>query len=79
MRLAKMTIAAALAVSMTATPVLAQSAMPLSLVASAGMMQDDTGESNDGDQILPALIIAGLLAAAILYTSNDDKELPASG
>lgn len=72
MRLLKTAIAAIAAVSMSATPALAQSAMPLSLVASAGMMQDDDGTSNDGDQLLPALIIAGVLAAAILLVSNGD-------
>jgi glycerol uptake facilitator-like aquaporin len=80
MRILKTAIAAALAVSMSVTPALAQSAMPLSIVASAGMMQDDDGVSNEGNQWLPALVIAGLLAAAILITTNDDNELnnPAS-
>ena len=72
MRLVKTAIAAIAAVSMSVTPALAQSAMPLSIVASAGMMQDDDGTSNDGDQLLPALIIVAVLAAAILLVSNGD-------
>lgn len=81
MRILKSAIAAAVAVSMTATPALAQSAMPLSLVATAGMMQDDDGGgSNEGNQLLPALIIAGVVAAIILLVSNKDSDLdnPAS-
>lgn len=81
MRLVKTAIAALAAVSMSATPVLAQSAMPLSIVASAGMMQDDdTSASNEGSQLLPALIIVAVLAAAILLVSNKDGDLdnPAS-
>lgn len=80
MRIPRAGLAAALVLSMTATPLLAQSVMPLAAVASAGMMQDDAGTSNEGNQILPALVIMGVLAGAILLTTNDENEIdnPAS-
>ena len=69
-------IIAALAVSMSAAPVMAQSAAPLSFAAvsrSGASMQDASGIDNE--YLLPGLAIMLILAAAILWTSNKDSDL----
>ena len=74
----KKAIIAALAVSMTASPVLAQSAAPLSVASSVSRIGAATGDASslrrDG-YLIPGLVIAVILAAAILWTSNKDTEL----
>jgi hypothetical protein len=72
-------LAAAIGLSMVASPVLAQSAAPLSLAPIGAGMEQPSGLSGDS-YILPAVIIFGVLAAAILFTSNHDNDLnnPAS-
>jgi hypothetical protein len=69
-------IIAALAISMSAAPVMAQSAAPLSVAAvsrSGASMQDANGIDNE--YLLPGLAIMLILAAAILWTSNKDSDL----
>ena len=67
-------LAAAVALSMTASPVLAQSAAPLSLAPTGAQMEETSGLAGDS-YILPAIVIVAILAAAILVTSNDDDDL----
>jgi len=74
MRLKK-ALAAAIGLSMVSTPVLAQSAAPLSVMASmsrAGAGMEEASGLED-EYLLPGLIIFAVLAAAILYTANDDS------
>ena len=72
-------LAAAIGLSMAASPVLAQSAAPLSLAPIGAQMEQPSGLMGDS-YILPAIVIVGVLAAAILITSNHDSDLnnPAS-
>jgi hypothetical protein len=65
-------LAVAIGLSMAATPVLAQSAAPLSLVRSGAGTQGASNFDNDG-YILPAIVIFGILAAAILLSKNQDS------
>jgi hypothetical protein len=67
-------IVAALAVSMSSAPVLAQSAAPLSIASSASRAGAVTEGANnlDNEYLLPALVIIAVLAAAILL-SKDNK------
>jgi hypothetical protein len=67
-------IVAALAVSMSSAPVLAQSAAPLSIASSASRAGAVTkGASNlDTEYLLPAVVIIAILTAAILLTGRDD-------
>lgn len=67
-------LAAAIGLSMVATPVFAQSAAPLSLSGSAAVMQD-SGTSEDDDYLLPGLVIVAVLAAAILLVSQGGSDL----
>jgi hypothetical protein len=67
-------LAAAIGLSMVASPVLAQSAAPLSL-APMGAQLEQTNHLAGDSYILPAIIIFGVLAAAILTTSNNDHDL----
>ncbi|HYD13250.1 MAG TPA: hypothetical protein VEC11_10420 [Allosphingosinicella sp.] len=67
-------LAAAISLSMMSAPVLAQSAAPLSLAPVGAQLNEPSGLDGDG-YILPAVIIFGVLAAAILFTSNDDDDL----
>jgi hypothetical protein len=67
-------IAAMLGISMTATPVLAQSAAPLSPVSAASRAGATTQNANSLDTdgyLLPALVILAILAAAILLIKSD--------
>ena len=72
-------LAAAIGLSMAATPVLAQSAAPLSLAPAGEQLEQGSGLTGDSS-ILPAILIFGVLAAAILITSNEGNDLdsPAS-
>lgn len=72
-------LAAAIGLSMAASPVLAQSAAPLSL-APVGAEMEQPGDLMGDSYLLPAIAIFGILAAAILITSNHDSDLnnPAS-
>jgi hypothetical protein len=66
MGLKKASVAAALAVAMASTPVLAQSAAPLSIAARSGAATEDSSEWRGGF-IIPVVavvaIILGILAA----------------
>jgi len=73
MRFSKPLIAAALAISMSGTPVLAQSAAaPLSVAARSGATTQDTNDIYRS-HLLPALVLIAVLAAAILLTNNSDR------
>lgn len=81
MRFRKAIVAAA-GISMAASPVLAQSAAPLSIASSvnrAGASIQGASRLNEERALLPALVIMAILAAAILWTSNEDSDLPESG
>jgi hypothetical protein len=72
----KKAIIAALAVSMTTAPVMAQSASSLSLGRAGAALQSGSSlDDDDDDYLLPGLVIAAIIAAAILWTSNKDAEL----
>jgi hypothetical protein len=73
MRLSKPLIAAALAISMGSTPVLAQSAAPLSVAARSGAVTKNTNELYNS-YYLPALVIIAVLAAAILLSNNQNTK-----
>lgn len=69
----KATVAAALAVSMASTPVLAQSAAPLSVSARAGATTADSNELRGGF-IIPAIaIVAVILGILALTGGNGDR------
>ena len=72
-------LAAAIGLSMMSTPVLAQSAAPLSL-APAGAELSEPGDLEGNGHLLPGIVIFAVLLAAVLYTSNKDSDLnnPAS-
>jgi hypothetical protein len=77
MRFSKPLIAAALAISMSGTPVLAQSAAPLSIAAPLSVAARSGAPTKDSNQLenqylLPALVIIAVLAAAILISNNQD-------
>ena len=75
MRISKPLIAAALAISMAGTPVLAQSAAPLS-VARSGAATTHTNQQFDNPRFLPALVIIAILAAAILLARHHHPASP---
>jgi hypothetical protein len=75
MRISKPFIAAALAISMAGTPVLAQSAAPLS-VARSGASTTHASQQFDNPRFLPALVIIAILAAAILLTRHHHPASP---
>lgn len=77
MRYLKPLAAAALAFSMTAAPVMAQTAAPLS-VTSAMTQGDEGGGHHRGSYLLPAIAIIAVLAAAILVASHGGKDSPSS-
>ena len=55
-------------------PVLAQSAAPLSLAPVGAQLEDANGLAGDS-YILPAIIIFGVIAAAILISNEQDSDL----
>jgi hypothetical protein len=65
-------LAAAIGLSMVASPVLAQAAAPLSLAPIGAGMEQSSGLSGDS-YILPAVIIFGVLAAAILISNDNNR------
>jgi hypothetical protein len=68
----KASVAAMLAVSMIATPVLAQSAAPLSVAGSGAEMSD----ANDmrGGFLIPAIAIVAIILGILAATGgNDDR------
>lgn len=77
MSLKKASVAAALAVSMVSTPVLAQtaqaSAAPLSVAARSGA--DFSGEASDlrGGFIIPAVAIVAIILGILAATSGSDR------
>jgi len=64
-------LAVALSLSLMSAPVLAQTAAPLSL-APAGAQLQQTNNLDGDDYIFPAIVIFGLLAAAILLSNNSE-------
>jgi hypothetical protein len=72
MRFSKPLIAAALAISTSSTPVLAQSAAPLSVAARSGAVTKNTSELYNS-YYLPALAIIAVLAAAIIISNNQNN------
>ena len=71
MRFSKPLIAAALAISMCSTPVLAQSAAPLSVAARSGAVTTNGNELyGHNPYLFPALVIIAVLAAAILLSNH---------
>ena len=80
MRMLKAGLAAAIGLSMAGTPVLAQSAAPLSVASSvqrSGATSEDANEIRGG-YIIPGLIIVAIIAGVILLTSggNDNPSSP---
>jgi hypothetical protein len=68
-------IAAVLGISMAATPVLAQSSAPLAPMSRVGAATQDANSMNDDNgYLLPGLVIAAILAAAILWASSRDSD-----
>jgi hypothetical protein len=70
----KAAIVAAIGISMTSAPVLAQSAAPLSVAHSAARAGATTQDESElrGGYIIPALIIIAIIAGVILLTGGDD-------
>jgi hypothetical protein len=71
MRFSKPLIAAALAISMSGAPVLAQSAAPLSVASRSGATTRDANQLYSS-HLLPALVLIAILAAAILISNNQN-------
>ena len=67
-------LAAAVGLSMMSAPVLAQSAAPLSLAPVGAQLDDANGLTGDS-YILPAIIIFGVIAAAILISNEQDSDI----
>ncbi len=67
-------LAAAIGLSMMSGPVLAQSAAPLSLVPVGAQLEETNGLTGDS-YILPAIIIFGVIAAAILISNGQDSDI----
>jgi hypothetical protein len=74
MRLFRTATAAALAISMAATPLLAQSAAPLS-VSRASAVTEDGNQLDRSGYLLPAAVIIAVLAAAILLKHGHSDNL----
>lgn len=74
----KNALAAMIGLSMVSTPVLAQSASALSVapaMSRAGATMGDASLLDDEGYIIPGVILVAILAAAILFTSNEDRDL----
>ncbi len=65
---------AALAVSSLSTPVLAQSAAPLSIAARSGAVTKNSNELYNS-YVLPAAVIIAVLAAAILLSNHHHNDI----
>jgi hypothetical protein len=68
----KATVAAILAASMASTPVLAQSAAPLSVAARTGATTQDENELRGGFIIPLVAVVAIILGILVLTGGNDD-------
>lgn len=72
----KISLAAALAVSTMTTPLLAQSAAPLSIAGTARAGASVSGASQlDEDSLIPPLVLLAIMTAIIVLTGgggNDD-------
>lgn len=84
MRFTKFAVAAAVALATAATPVLAQSAAPLSVAAAVQRSGADTSNAsrfwNKDDYWVPLGLFAVVIIAIILINrSHDDNDLPHSG
>jgi hypothetical protein len=75
MRITKAAMTAMLCISMAGTPVLAQSAAPLSVAHSVSRAEAGTDDVNElnGGYILPAIIILAVIAGAILLASGGNN------
>ena len=75
----KASVAALLAASMVATPVLAQSAAPLSVVARSGVVtqgsnfQDDDDDDGAGGFLIPAIAIIAIILGILAATGGGDR------
>jgi hypothetical protein len=68
--------AAIACLSLASSPVLAQSAAPLSLARAGAPME---GASDlTGSFIIPAVVLAAIIVGAIIVISDDDNDAPAS-
>jgi len=72
MGLKKASVAAVLAVSMASTPVLAQSAAPLSVAARSGATTSDENELRGGF-IIPAVAIVAIILGILAATGGKDR------
>lgn len=68
----KATVAAILAASMASTPVLAQSAAPLSVASRSGATTQDENELRGGFIIPMIAVVAIILGILVLTGGNDD-------
>jgi hypothetical protein len=68
----KASVAAMLAASMVATPVLAQSAAPLSLVARSGAETETTNEMRGGF-IIPAVAVVAIILGILALSGGGDR------
>lgn len=70
----KASVAAMLAVSMIATPVLAQSAASLSVARSGAEMSDANDQGGRGGFLIPAVAIVAIILGILAATSgNNDR------
>lgn len=80
MRVIKAAVAAVIGLSMASSPVLAQSAAPLSVAQSVSRTGASTQDENElrGGYIIPAVIIIAIIAGVVLLTSggNDNPSSP---
>lgn len=80
MRVIKAAVAAVIGLSMASSPVLAQSAAPLSVAQSVSRASASTQDENElrGGYIIPAVIIIAIIAGVVLLTSggNDNPSSP---
>ena len=74
MSLKKASVAAALAVSMASTPVLAQtSAAPLSIAARSGADMSDEASDLRGGFIIPLIAIVAIILGVLAATGGSDR------
>lgn len=68
----KASVAAILAVSMASTPVLAQSAAPLSVAARTGATTEDSSDLRGGF-IIPAIAVVAIILGILALTGGSDR------
>ena len=79
MSLKKASVAAALAVSMASTPVLAQtSAAPLSVAASTGAATSGQSSELRGGFIIPLVALVAIILGILAATGGSNDDLPHS-